>query len=464
MPPPDENVARRVMEPVGRAVLALLPLVVMATGWGGSKLLLVCVLWPIWIVSMNVGLAAHRASLASLGASIAVARGVLIGLVTTSVLGAWLPSLHVDFGRAVFTALGIFALVAVWEKAVTVRLRRRIRVLVVGPQSACAGLEQELRIRGDSRFTVLGVVDERQAPAGHVLGGTQDLPRIIEETRPDLVAIAPGADRPATFTHLLEFADAGFRVLELAHFYEYAFGTVPVRELTGAWFMSVLHIYQRPYSRFLKRVSDLVGGLLLFVFVAPLFAVLTIFVRLTPGPIIVQQVRVGEHGRLFTMYKFRSMRADAERPGEAVWAAARDPRVTAAGQVMRRLRLDEIPQIFNVLKGDMSLVGPRPERPEFVELLRAVPFWTRRHLVKPGITGWAQVCHGYTSDTDGSLEKLSYDLWYVRHRNLTVDLAILARTFAAIVRGEHRLAAPVAGTEPEPGSARKTIAADPETV
>jgi lipopolysaccharide/colanic/teichoic acid biosynthesis glycosyltransferase len=170
---------------------------------------------------------------------------------------------------------------------------------------------------------------------------------------------------------------------------------------------------------------------------APLMPVLALLVRMTPGPVILRQTRVGEYGRQFTIYKFRTMTADAEHAGHAVWAVENDPRITAAGRVMRRLRLDELPQIWNVVKGDMSIVGPRPERPEFVEQLHAaMPFWTRRHLVRPGLTGWAQVNHGYAADTEGSLEKLSFDLWYVRHRCLTVDLMICFRTMAAVVRGE----------------------------
>jgi len=136
------------------------------------------------------------------------------------------------------------------------------------------------------------------------------------------------------------------------------------------------------------------------------------------------------------MYKLRTMRVDAEAGG-AMWAARDDPRVTAAGRLLRRFRLDELPQIWNIVKGDMSLVGPRPERPEFIdELLEVVPFWERRHLVKPGITGWAQVNRGYTADTEGSLEKLSYDLWYIRHCSLTVDLVICWRTLGAVLHGE----------------------------
>jgi lipopolysaccharide/colanic/teichoic acid biosynthesis glycosyltransferase len=136
------------------------------------------------------------------------------------------------------------------------------------------------------------------------------------------------------------------------------------------------------------------------------------------------------------MYKFRSMRDDAEPGGQARWADERDERVTATGRVLRQTRLDELPQLWNVLKGDMSLVGPRPERPEFLEMLgQAVPFWTRRMLVKPGLTGWAQVKGDYAGDCASTCDKLAYDLWYLRHRNLIVDLAICAKTASKVLLG-----------------------------
>jgi lipopolysaccharide/colanic/teichoic acid biosynthesis glycosyltransferase len=131
------------------------------------------------------------------------------------------------------------------------------------------------------------------------------------------------------------------------------------------------------------------------------------------------------------------MRADAEASGEAVWAATHDPRLTRTGGVMRRLRLDELPQLWNVFRGEMSLVGPRPERPEFLsELSQHLPYWTRRHLIKPGLTGWAQVRQGYAASADETATKLSYDFWYLRHRSLTVDLAILLRTMLVVLQGD----------------------------
>jgi exopolysaccharide biosynthesis polyprenyl glycosylphosphotransferase len=266
-------------------------------------------------------------------------------------------------------------------------------------------------------------------------GRIADLADIVAEHRPDVVVFANDRCRGDAFNELLDIAHLGFSVVGLPEFYEFAFGRLPVRNLNSRWFMSILHLYQRPYTRWAKRSFDVVVAGIGLLLSAPLFPVLAFLVRRTPGPAIYRQTRLGEAGRPFTIYKFRSMRQDAEVAG-AAWAAERDPRVTQLGQLMRKTRLDELPQLWNVLKGDMSVVGPRPERPEFVEELQAeVPFWSRRHLVKPGITGWAQVRHGYTADAASTGEKLSYDLWYLRHRSLVVDLAICAKTFSTLLSG-----------------------------
>jgi lipopolysaccharide/colanic/teichoic acid biosynthesis glycosyltransferase len=260
---------------------------------------------------------------------------------------------------------------------------------------------------------------------------------VINDHRPDLVVLTDGSKPPQTLSRLLDAAQAGFRVVHLAEFYEYAFGRVPIEDLPYDWFLSVLHLYQRRYSRGIKRALDLVGASVLLLLTLPLFPLLALFVHQTDGPLILRQTRLGEHGKLFTIFKFRTMYVDAEIAGHAVWAAAQDPRVTWAGGIMRRLRLDELPQLWNVLRGDMSLVGPRPERPEFlIELSQRIPYWTRRHLIKPGVTGWAQVRQGYAASAEETSVKLSYDLWYLRHRSLTVDLAILLRTLFVVLHGD----------------------------
>jgi lipopolysaccharide/colanic/teichoic acid biosynthesis glycosyltransferase len=172
------------------------------------------------------------------------------------------------------------------------------------------------------------------------------------------------------------------------------------------------------------------------VLAAPIFLLVAIAVRLSGRPVLIKQTRLGERGIRFDMYKFRTMIPAGEPVGIARWAAENDPRVTRVGRVLRRTRLDELPQLWNVIRGQMSIVGPRPERPEFIRVLEeSIPFWNRRLLVKPGITGWAQIRGGYAADREGMATKLSYDLWYIRNRTLLLDVAICAKTCLTVVTG-----------------------------
>jgi lipopolysaccharide/colanic/teichoic acid biosynthesis glycosyltransferase len=202
--------------------------------------------------------------------------------------------------------------------------------------------------------------------------------------------------------------------------------------------MSVLHLYQHSYSRTTKRAFDVAVAVTALVVTAPLFPLIALLVKGTHGPIFYRPTRLGEQGRRFKILKFRTMRIDAESGGP-VWAQQGDPRTTQVGRLLRKTRLDEIPQLINVLRGEMSIVGPRPERPEFLDLLEeTVPFWSRRHLLRPGITGWAQLRAGYAADAVATEEKLSFDLWYLRHQSLTVDLLICARTLPSLLLGVGR--------------------------
>jgi len=187
----------------------------------------------------------------------------------------------------------------------------------------------------------------------------------------------------------------------------------------------------------IKRLTDIVMGAIGLVLAAPVIALAGVAVRLeSRGPAIYSQRRVGLHGYVFTVYKLRSMRDDAEN-GSAQWATENDPRMTRVGRVLRKLRIDELPQFWNVLSGEMTLVGPRPERPEFVDQLTAqVPFYNLRHMVKPGITGWAQVMFPYGASVEESARKLEYDLYYVRHMSLWLDLRIAARTLHVLLAGK----------------------------
>jgi exopolysaccharide biosynthesis polyprenyl glycosylphosphotransferase len=188
----------------------------------------------------------------------------------------------------------------------------------------------------------------------------------------------------------------------------------------------------------LRRASDIGISLALLAVTLPLMLLTALAVRLdSPGPVFYRQKRTGLNGGDFTLFKFRSMRVDAEAAGRPVWAAADDPRVTRVGQIIRRLRIDELPQLLNVLRGEMSFIGPRPERPEFVaQLSRQIPLYAHRACVKPGLTGWAQVSFPYGASVDDARHKLSYDLYYIKHRSALLDLLILFATVRVILFGE----------------------------
>jgi exopolysaccharide biosynthesis polyprenyl glycosylphosphotransferase len=271
-----------------------------------------------------------------------------------------------------------------------------------------------------------------------VLGPVASLGHVVGDVKPHLVVVSVDHGRPAVFRQLAEVVPSEFKVVGIPEFHEHAFGRVPVRHTSDAWFMSILHLYQPLYSRVSKRCFDIVVAVIGAIVTAPLIVLVALLVRTTPGPVFYRQTRLGEGGRRFTILKFRTMTLDAEN-GQAVWASVRDARVTRVGRVLRRTRLDELPQLWNVLRGDMSIVGPRPERPEFHELLSTtIPFWFRRHLLKPGITGWAQLHAGYARDTWTTEEKLSYDLWYLRHRSLVLDFIICVKTIPELVRSGGR--------------------------
>jgi exopolysaccharide biosynthesis polyprenyl glycosylphosphotransferase len=229
----------------------------------------------------------------------------------------------------------------------------------------------------------------------------------------------------------------GIKVLDFVSFYELITGKLPVRFLQESWFLFAPGFAGSSWGGLLKRTVDLIASALL-TFVASPFALLTaIAIKLdSPGPVLYSQDRVGLDGKVFKLYKFRSMCDGAENGTGAVWAAQNDPRVTRVGRIIRKLRIDELPQLFNIVRGDMSLVGPRPERVELVtQLSGSVPFYDYRHLVRPGLTGWAQVCNGYGATPEESYEKLCYDLYYIKNWSLILDLQIILQTVKVVLLG-----------------------------
>jgi exopolysaccharide biosynthesis polyprenyl glycosylphosphotransferase len=349
--------------------------------------------------------------------------------------------LAIEFGRrdfnhgrlllALVTIVALSILFEIWVE----RTRPAARILMIGDSSGGAELARGLVEDANLKWLLVGLVVCRTETAGAEVRMTfRDL---VAERRPDLVVLTESKSNGETLAALLDVPNPTFRLMSFDHFCEYAFGRIPIWNVSPMWFMSLLHAYRRTYRRATKRAVDVVlaSGTILLLW--PLLLLITLAVRLSgSGPIFYRQIRAGEAGAPFEILKFRTMTNGAESSG-AVWAEENDERVTSIGRSLRRFRLDELPQVWNVLKGEMSMIGPRPERPEFVEMLeREIPHWSRRHLVKPGITGWAQVSMGYTDDATTAADKLAYDLYYIKHRTLTLDLAICLKTVRVVLRGQ----------------------------
>ena len=227
----------------------------------------------------------------------------------------------------------------------------------------------------------------------------------------------------------------GVRFDHLASVYEDYTGKIAVENLRPSWLIFSEGFSKSRSLAAVKRAGDVLLAAVGLLLAAPVMLAVAAAMKIfSPGPVFYHQERVGKDGKTFTIHKFRSMRTDAETHTGAVWSRAGDPRVTPIGRFLRRTRLDEVPQLWNVLKGDMSVVGPRPERPEFVtDLTKRIPFYGQRHVVRPGLTGWAQVRHDYGSSIDDALQKLQYELFYIKHMSIAFDLFIVLATIKTVL-------------------------------
>lgn len=234
------------------------------------------------------------------------------------------------------------------------------------------------------------------------------------------------------FHVLLPLLRSDVKIMTTSSAYEYVFKKIPVNEISSAWFLEYIHIKKMPFDH-IKRLIDIFGSIFFLIILLPFFIICAFLVLVFSGqPIFYKQERVGKNGKRFMLRKFRSMVKDAEKTGPE-WSMIKDPRITSLGKFLRKSHLDEIPQLINIFKGEMSFVGPRPERQHFEESLsKEIPYFEIRHAIKPGLTGWAQIRHGYTSDINGFFEKFQHDLYYIKNRSLIFDILILLKTARTI--------------------------------
>ncbi|TXH88607.1 TIGR03013 family XrtA/PEP-CTERM system glycosyltransferase [Thauera aminoaromatica] len=318
------------------------------------------------------------------------------------------------------------------------------RVLIVGTGRDARMVQQDLVRPLQRSVEVVGFLpvggNERVEVEQHAVLPPGSLLEVVRNLRVDEVIVAVRERRGGVLSlrELLDCKLLGTRILDLSTFFERVQGQVRLDSLRASWLIYGDGFRQGWTRTFVKRCFDLVVGTALLLAAMPIMVLTALLILLEDGaPIFYSQERVGRGGKPFRVIKFRSMRRDAEKDGKPRWATSNDDRVTRVGRFIRKLRIDELPQLFNVLKGDMSLVGPRPERPYFVDqLTQQIPFYAVRHCVKPGVTGWAQVRYQYGASVDDAAEKLQYDLYYVKNHSLILDTLVLFETVRVVLTGE----------------------------
>lgn len=410
-------------------------------------------LYAVWLVAFYIGelyeldFGAGRMALASKIARGLAAAGALAVVVFYFGAGNWF---ELRPQRLLLIHLAVTAvLLFLWRRAFSqfaAAPHLANNVCVIGRTPLTDKLLAELHRKPGLGYAVRALVPLNgdgagEPPAGVTVGGRLDeLRSLCERYAIDtIVSAVDPRQHPELVAGLFACLPLKVNFVELPSFYEKITGKIPVENIGHVWFLENLHESTKHAYELTKRLLDVVVSLAAAVVTLPLWPLIILAIRLdSAGPILFRQVRLGKGGKRFLAVKFRTMRADAETAGPQ-WSPDGDPRVTRVGRLLRSTRLDEIPQLLNVLVGEMSLIGPRPERPEFIASLRQqIPFYEERLLVKPGLTGWAQVSLAYGASVEYSLEKLQYDLFYIKNRTLWLDLSIALKTIKTILSGAGR--------------------------
>jgi len=340
------------------------------------------------------------------------------------------------FGIAPKTNLFIFIVIVtifltLWRRSfnrLTISLQTPSRVLLIGDSPAVKEVHDFIRSNPQVGYEAALALPLKSLPEN--LKSPADWRGFLNEHLIDIVVVPRRFKHESNLSRIFyELLSSGATILDVPAFYELVLKKIPLEEIAEEWFLENLFEHRRFYDD-LKAAGEIFLAIILFVALLPLKALIAIITILSsPGPVIYRQTRMGKNGKLFTLYKFRTMREGAETNG-AQWAERNDSRVTGFGRFLRASHLDELPQLLNIMKGELSFVGPRPERPEFMAPLKEkIPHYDIRHIVKPGITGWAQINFRYGASVEDAAEKLKYDIYYIKNRSLALDLATLFRTF-----------------------------------
>jgi sugar transferase (PEP-CTERM system associated) len=376
---------------------------------------------------------------------IRLGQALFIGTAVLCLMFYSIPALTVGRGVFLFSLVISALFLVIWHACLRLYLGARtptVNLLVLGTGTLAREAVREILRHPELGIKVVGFVDDNPELVGvsivnpKVIGLYQDLPKIIANDKIDHIVVGLKDRRgKLPIKELLDFKTRGVVVEDATTFYERVVGKIPIENLKPSWmvFNNGFNVSKRLLLE--KRILSVVISTVLLVVFSPIILLLMMLIKLcSKGPIFYRQERVGQDGRTFMLVKFRSMYENAEEKTGPVWSKEGDGRVTGIGRLMRKTRLDELPQFYNVLCGDMSLVGPRPERPHFVQqLAEAIPFYPLRHVIKPGITGWAQINYGYANTLDHTVEKLQYDLFYVKNMSWVLDGLILLETIKTVL-------------------------------
>ena len=363
------------------------------------------------------------------------------------------PSTMIRTGVFAFSVVITAILIVSWRIGYMFMLKRGVldkNIILIGSGDLAQEIIDEISDRKDCGYSILFVIREADTEKDKLFPdktgkevssrvGYQDLSRLSKSMGINIIVVAL-SDRRGSFPteELLECRVKGIDVIDGVSFYEMLTGKLLVEQIKPSWLIFSEGFKKSMTRRFLKRLIDLIISTLLIILLLPLVLLTSILIKIdSTGPVIFSQDRVGQKKNIYKLYKFRSMVADAEKISGPVWAKTDDDRITRIGRLIRKTRIDEIPQLWNVLKGEMSFVGPRPEREFFVNKLEEmIPYYQERFTVKPGLTGWAQVSYRYGASVDDAIHKLNYDLFYIKNMSIFMDLMIVAKTIKIVFFGK----------------------------
>jgi exopolysaccharide biosynthesis polyprenyl glycosylphosphotransferase len=451
--------------------LAMVAAVVLRLGWTGgleylrAREVAIAMSWGVFILAFYIGGLYESDRLQSLGKTLAAAV-ISVSLGALLITGVFYAALSIEIGRGVFLGFAAFVFVAIVSMRMLYMAASRRgfmaqRCLIIGTTGEARKAIELIGQHGHANIRILGLIhcgNDRDRVGKFldeypVLGTLDTLERFVDLYDIGRLILAAGQDsEPLLLRRLRSFRYRGIELIDFVTLNEELAQEIPLDHINDEWLFMASMNNSRIHIRRLKRLTDIIVSSIGLLITSPVAAAASVLIKLdSRGPMLYKQERLGRESIPFTLFKFRTMHVDAERATGPVWATENDPRITRLGKWLRKFRIDEIPQLFNVLRGDMSLVGPRPEREVFIhKLSEKIPFYAERLLVPPGITGWAQVMYPYAASIEESRRKLQYDIYYIKHMSFFLDMYVLLKTFKTMLFGRERTPRPKPVTKHKP--------------